>query len=752
MRPFIHLIADYGIGDPAFAEVIARLKRFVPEAEVMPMSVPPFSTLATGFWIGQLGLYDPPEGAVIYANTAPRNDNTEPRDNNEGEPLVYVRLQNGVQIVSPFAGYCFSFVRDDIVEFRRLLADNHGSQFRSRDIYPKVVAQIAQKDHSVLGTPLPIHLIPAIPANRIAFVDGYGNIKTTIRQNKWRTLLDQASELTTITINGITKQTAIANGIFSVTPGSLVIAPGSSGGENPFLEISKRAGSAARVFDYPPLESTVIIRTHSRPTMNTHSIITPPMNKNTFYITAAIPYVNGQPHVGHALEFVQADVIARYQKLLGRETLYVSGSDENGLKIVQAAQKQGLSPQELADNNTQLFLNLVRKLNVNIGVWRRGSDRKFHWPGTEKLWRLGEKSDDIYKKEYGGFYCVGCEDFYTKKDLVDGKCPEHLKVPEWVEEENYFFRLSKYQEQIETLITSNELLVIPSSRKNEVLAFIQSGLKDFSISRSRQRAKNWGIPVPGDDSQIVYTWYDGLNIYQTAVGFGYDENLWRKWWPADLHVIGKGIVRFHAVYWIGMLLSAKLPLPKSIFVHGYISSEGHKMSKSLGNVIDPFEVVEKYGAEAIRYYLLREIPSYADGDFSDRRFKELYNADLANGLGNLVARVAKLAQGTAYHLSLITYHDVNTGSYKKALEEYRFNDALGAVWEKVKTTDKYIDENEPWKLTGGALNNVLEQAITQIVEIATLLQPFLPETSEKILKQFTTQPIQPQLPIFPRIA
>lgn len=260
MKPFIHLIADYGIGDPAFAEVIARLKKFIPEAEIVPTSTPPLSTLATGFWIGQLGLYDPPEGAVIYANTAPRNDNTAPRDNNEGEPLVCARLHNGVQIVSPFAGYCFSFVRDGIVEFRRVLADNHGSQFRSRDIYPKIVAQIAQHDHSVLGAPLPIHLIPTIPVNRIAFIDGYGNVKTTIRQNEWHTLLDPVSKLTTVTINGITKQAAIANGIFSVTPGSLVIAPGSSGGENPFLEISKRAGSAAQVFGYPPVESTVTIQ------------------------------------------------------------------------------------------------------------------------------------------------------------------------------------------------------------------------------------------------------------------------------------------------------------------------------------------------------------------------------------------------------------------------------------------------------------------------------------------------------------
>src|SRR3989338_2299292 len=360
------------------------------------------------------------------------------------------------------------------------------------------------------------------------------------------------------------------------------------------------------------------------------------MGQKKFYITAAIPYVNGVPHIGHALEFVQCDAVARYKKLTGRETLLLSGSDENGLKIVQAAEQEGLTPQELADKNTLVFKNLVNKLNVGINVWQRASNKKLHWPGTHKLWQLCEKNGDIYKKLYGGFYCVGCEDFYTKKDLVDGKCPEHLKEPEWVEEENYFFRLSKYQERIEKLIETDELRVLPQTRKNEVLSFIRSGLEDFSISRSRQRAKNWGIPVPRDESQIIYTWFDGLNIYQTGVGFGYDENLWQKWWPADVHVIGKGIIRFHAVYWIGMLLSAGLSLPKSIFVHGYIASGGQKMSKSLGNVIDPFEVIQKYGAEALRYYLLREIPAYGDGDFTYERFEQLYNADLANGLGNMV--------------------------------------------------------------------------------------------------------------------
>jgi methionyl-tRNA synthetase len=478
-----------------------------------------------------------------------------------------------------------------------------------------------------------------------------------------------------------------------------------------------------------------------------------------FYITMAIPYVNAAPHIGHALEFIQTDTIARSKRLQGFATMVVSGSDENGLKIVQAAEKASLSPQELADCNTQIFLNLAKRLSVEINTWRRGSDKKLHWPGTEKLWKLGQENGDIYKKMYGGYYCVGCEDFLTKKDLVEGKCPEHLKEPEWVEEENYFFRLSKYQKAIEQLITSNQLLIVPDTRRNEILSFIRAGLADFSISRSKARAKNWGIPIPEDASQVIYTWYDGLNIYQTAVGFGYDENLYKKWWPADLHVIGKGISRFHAVYWIGILLSAGLPIPKSIFIHGYITSEGQKMSKTLKNIVDPFAICQKYGSEVIRYYLLREIPAYGDGDFSERRLKEIYNADLANGLGNLVARVAKLAtpliNPNTSLPKIVPFNELYLSGackmYKKALDEFRFNDALAFILNKVTSANKQIDQAKPWNLKGKQLEEFLLAAISKILEIAVLLQPFLPETADKIQKQFSGAAVKSQGPLFPRM-
>lgn len=469
-----------------------------------------------------------------------------------------------------------------------------------------------------------------------------------------------------------------------------------------------------------------------------------------FYITAAIPYVNGSPHIGHALEFVQCDTIARFKKLIGFDTLLISGSDENGLKIVQAAEKNKLTPQRLADKNTLVFREFTKLLNVNIDVWRRGSDKKLHWPGTAKLWELCQDNGDIYKKLYGGYYCIGCEDFYTKKDLVYGKCPEHLTEPEWVEEENYFFKLSRYQKQIEELITTDKLLIIPQTRKNEVLSFIRSGLEDFSISRSKKRAKNWGIPVPGDNNQVVYTWYDALNVYQTAVGFGYDEKLWEKWWPADLHVIGKGILRFHAVYWIGMLLSAKLPLPKSIFVHGYISSGGVKMSKTIGNVIDPFDVVKKFGVDATRYYLLREIPAYSDGNFTYERFKELYNADLANGLGNLVSRVAKLCEKAGIgNLKENTQFDKTVISF---FESFELDKAITEVWHKIKLIDQLLNSDAPWNITNTQkLAEIIKPHALNILNISYQLKPFLPETAEKILKQFSGPTIRSEAPLFPRI-
>ncbi len=471
-----------------------------------------------------------------------------------------------------------------------------------------------------------------------------------------------------------------------------------------------------------------------------------------FYITAAIPYVNAAPHVGHALEFVQTDAIARFHKLLGKSVLTLSGGDENALKNVQAAEKAGENVQSFVDKNTEKFLELTKKLNCQFDVWQKGSDQKHHFPSSQKLWELCDKAGDIYKKTYEGLYCVGCEQFYLSSELNEnGECFEHPgKKLEMVSEENYFFRLSKYQKQLIELIESDNLKIIPVERKNEVLSFLKEPLQDISISRSNERAKNWGVPVPNDPSQKIYVWFDALQIYQTGVGFDWDEKIYKKWWPADLHVIGKGIIRFHAVYWPAFLLSANLELPKALFVHGYFTVNGQKMSKTLGNVIDPIDLIEKYGADALRYYLLAKFSPFTDGDFSEEKLKEVYNGELANGLGNLVARTAKLCENSGFEFNS-TKIETNT-NIENALSEYKFDVALKTIWEEITQTDKFINEEEPWTLNGDELKKVLIHLVDHIRSIAFNLKPFLPETAEKIEEQFKEQKIKAQTPLFPRLS
>lgn len=479
--------------------------------------------------------------------------------------------------------------------------------------------------------------------------------------------------------------------------------------------------------------------------------------KTKFYVTCAIPYVNAAPHIGHALEFVQGDVIARYHRLLGEDTLLLSGGDENALKNVQAAEKAGRPVQQFIDENNTKFLELTRTLGCQFDIWQKGSDRVHHFPSSQKLWELCNKAGDIYKKSYEGLYCVGCETFYASDELDEkGECFEHPgKKLETVKEENYFFRLSKYQKQIIDLIKTEKLTITPETRKNEVLSFLKQPLQDISVSRSNARAKNWGVPVPNDNTQRMYVWFDALNIYQSGIGFGWDEKQYKKWWPADVHVIGKGISRFHAVYWPAFLLSAGLATPKTIFVHGYFTVNGQKMSKTLGNVIDPTMLINKYGTDALRYYFLREIPTSADGDFSERRFKELYNADLANGLGNLVSRIAKLAS-TAQNVTVpeplpFSKYLVINPDYKKYIEAFQFSDALAYVWGQIKTLDIAVNNKKPWEKTGEELTQLINFFIVPIQEISTLTHPFLPETAEKILKQFEGPTITSDAPLFPRL-
>lgn len=467
-----------------------------------------------------------------------------------------------------------------------------------------------------------------------------------------------------------------------------------------------------------------------------------------FYITTAIPYVNGKPHIGHALEYFQADTVRNYQKLLGKATLLLSGADENALKNVQAAEKEGTPIQDFLDKNSEVFRSAFEKLGVKIDVFERGSDSLSHFPGVQKLWNLCLENGDIYKKEYTGLYCVGCESFKTETDLIDGKCPDHLTVPEKITEENYFFKLSNYQKILLEKIESNEIKIIPENKKSEIVSFISSGLEDFSISRSKERAKGVGVPVPGDPNQVMYVWFDALAIYITGIGYGTDEEKFQKWWPADVHVIGKDINRFHTVYWPAMLLSAKLPLPKCVLIHGFITSNGQKMSKTLGNVIDPFEMVEKFGLEPFRYFLLSQIPTNDDGDFTQERFKEVYTSELSNGLGNLVARVAKLAENN--NISIDPYNNSFVPEVEDDLKDFRFNIAIQRIRGIIAALDKSVNESKPWELKGDEAVNVITVLSKGVQQVAFNLQPFLPETARKILNQFSGE-IKSSSPLFPRL-
>lgn len=467
-----------------------------------------------------------------------------------------------------------------------------------------------------------------------------------------------------------------------------------------------------------------------------------------FFITTAIDYVNAAPHVGHAVEKVLTDVVARYHRLSGDETYFLTGSDENSLKNVQAAEKAGRPTEEFVAENAEAFKALAGSLDLSFDQFIRTTEKR-HFEGAQKMW-AAFKPEDLYKKKYRGLYCVGCEEFKLEKDLVDGKCPDHQKEPEVVEEENWFFKLSNYQDELLQLIESDTLKIYPDYRKNEVVSFIKMGLEDFSISRSVARARNWGVPVPGDETQIMYVWVDALSNYITALDYATDGELYGKFWASEgerVHVIGKGILRFHAIYWPAMLLSAGIPLPTMIYAHEYLTINGQKMSKSLGNVIYPSELVEKFGIDGTRYLLLTALPYSKDGDLSWEKMTEKYNADLANGLGNLVSRVMKLTE----KLESIPSFPVATEVKYLLLEKYKLADELGVILHNVREANKYMDEVKPWELVKTdkkAFTESLVYLLEKIGDIACSLRPFLPETSEKIEMALKTGKVEP---LFQRI-
>lgn len=469
-----------------------------------------------------------------------------------------------------------------------------------------------------------------------------------------------------------------------------------------------------------------------------------------FYITTSIPYTNAAPHIGFAFEIIQADVIARHQRSLGRDVYFLTGTDEHGLKTLRAAETAGKGVLEFADEVSGKFKDLAGVLNISNDDFIRTTDEKRHLPAVYKLWEQFVIKGDIYKKKYQGFYCPGCEAFKTEKELADGKCTIHQKPVEEIEEENYFFKLSKYLPRIKEIIEKDELKIIPQGKKNEILGMIENGIDDISFSRAKE--KYWSWPVPGDESQVFYVWQDALPNYISAIGYGTDEKKFQTYWPANVHAIGKDIVKFHALYWPAMLLSADLALPESIFVHGFINVDGQKMSKSLGNVIDPFELVKKYGVDPVRYYLLREIVPTEDGDFTYEKFETRYNSDLAGGVGNLLSRTVTLANKDNF-ASCPTSEKIKTEVQKTKkevddfLQEFKFNESLKSIWELISFCDKYINQEKPWEGKENA-SQVISDILFALENIAEMLLPFLPETAEKMKLVLETKKLQA---LFPRL-
>lgn len=482
-------------------------------------------------------------------------------------------------------------------------------------------------------------------------------------------------------------------------------------------------------------------------------------NRKKFYLTTSIAYANSAPHIGYALELVQADAIARFKRLSDYEVFFLTGADENGSKIKKTAEAQGLTPQAFVDQNTAQFRALGHALGISNDDFIRTSDTVRHHPAVKKMWQKLAAGGALHQKAYEGLYCVGCETFLSEKDLTDeGLCPLHLKAPEVVKEQNHFFKLSQYLPQIQTLIEEDALKILPAERKNEILNIIKNAIEEkMDVSFSRPHSVlDWGVAVPDDSAQTVYVWCDALTNYLSALDYTEESENFQKFWPADCHLIGKDILRFHAMIWPAMLLAAGLPLPKTIFVHGFITSDGQKMSKSLGNVVDPLELINHYGADAVRYYLLKEIPTGGDGDFSQEKFEAVYKADLQNGLGNLVARVLAMTEkyfdGMVPEVSaeaLETVRFAGMELIKKTnaeLEENFQNFKLDHILEDIlsitQALDGYIQQHEPFKLiktdpkkTAAVLYNCLET----IRVLTWLIRPFMPETSDQILQQLIAE-------------
>jgi len=464
----------------------------------------------------------------------------------------------------------------------------------------------------------------------------------------------------------------------------------------------------------------------------------------SFFLTTAIDYVNSRPHLGTAYEKITADVIARYHRLKGDRTWFLMGNDEHSQNVYKRALEQGKDPLAYCDEMEQVFREVWGRLDISFDDFIRTSDRRRHFPAVQRMAQACLDRGDIYEGTYEGHYCVGCEEFKPEKDLVEGLCPVHKTRPEWIRERNWFFRLSRYQQPLLDLYRESPSFIEPEVRRNEILRFVEGGLEDLSMSRAGQ---SWGIPLPFDPKSVVYVWFDALINYAAAVGYGWDDDRFREWWPASLHIVGKDITRFHCVIWPAMLMSAGVPLPKQVFGHGWVFFKGERMSKSLGNMVDPLDAARRFGPDPLRLYLTKEVPYGGDGDFTWERFEEKYNADLANNLGNLVNRIAAMteryrggrlpapAAGPLTKLAAET-----TASYREAMDRLALHDGVAAAYRLVSGANEFIAETQPWALAkddtqAGRLTQVLAEAAEAVRIGAVLLSPVMPAAAREIARR-----------------